>query len=95
MLRTYVAAPTPRPERGGTIGHARVIPEASTFTTAPVTFTWHFYERAKHCATARREEGRPCARIFAQIKAMICFISAYYGSNGKKQERTAWTCQIG
>jgi hypothetical protein len=52
MLRTVVAAPNPRPEGSGIIGHARAIPEASTLATAPVTFTWHFFERAEHCATA-------------------------------------------
>jgi hypothetical protein len=73
MIRTYVAAPKPRPERCGIIGHARATPEASTFTTAPVTFTWHFFERAEHCATAVSEEGPRCSRIFAQIKATIGF----------------------
>ena len=76
MFRTLVAAPTPRPERSGIIGHARAIPEASTFTTAPVTFTWYFFERSEHCVTVTREEGRPCfrIRIIAQIKATIHFI---------------------
>ena len=74
MLRTVVAAPDCRPETSGSIGHARAIPEASTFTTAPVTFTRHFYERAEHCATALREESRPCSRILAQIKAMNSFV---------------------
>jgi hypothetical protein len=83
MLRTVVAAPDCRPETSSIISHARAIPEASAFTTAPVTFTWHFYERAEHCLTACREESRPCSRILAQIKAMIGFISAYHGSNGK------------
>jgi hypothetical protein len=74
MLRTVVAAPTRRPESSGIIGHARATPEASTLTTVPVTFTWHFFERAEHCATAVGEEGPRCSRIFAQIKAMIGFI---------------------
>jgi hypothetical protein len=95
MVRTVVAAPDTRPERSGIIGHARAIPEASTFTTTPVAFTWHFYERAEHRATALWEESRPCSRILTQIKAKVWFISAYRGSNGKLQERTAWTCQIG
>ncbi len=60
MLRTMVAAADCRPETSGITGHARAIPEASTFTTAPVTFTRHFFERAEHRPTARREEGRPC-----------------------------------
>lgn len=83
MVRTVVAAPNTRPERSGIIRHARAIPEASTFTTAPVAFTWHFYERAEHRATALWEEGRPCSRILTQIKAKVWFISAYCGSNGK------------
>ena len=65
MLRTVVAAPHTRPERSAIIGHARAIPERCTFTTDPVTFTWHFYERADHRITVWREEGRPCSRIFA------------------------------
>jgi predicted metal-dependent hydrolase len=80
MLRTVVATPDCRPETSSIIGHARTSPEALTFTTVPVIFTWHFYERAEHCATAFREEGRPRPRIFAQIKAMI-FFSAYHGSS--------------
>jgi hypothetical protein len=83
MLRTVVTAPDTRPERCGIISHARAIPEASTFTTTPVTFTWHFYERAEHRATTLREEGRTCSRILAQIKANISFISVYHGSNRK------------
>lgn len=78
-----VAAPNPRPERCGIIGHARAIPKAATFTTAPITFTWHFYERAEHRATATREEGCPCSRILAQIKAMSCLISAYHSPYAK------------
>jgi hypothetical protein len=73
MLRTVVAATARRPETCGIIGHARATPEASTLTTVPVTFTWHFYELAEHCATAFREEGARCFRIFAQIKATIGF----------------------
>ena len=65
MLRTVVAAPYTRPERSAIIGHTRAIPEALAFTTAPITFTQHFYERAEHRATAAGEEGRPCSRIFA------------------------------
>jgi hypothetical protein len=83
VVRTVVAAPDTRPERSGIIGHARATPEASTFTTAPVTFTLHFFERAEHRAKALREEGRPCSRILAQIKAEIWLISAYHDSNGK------------
>ena len=74
MLRTVVAAPNRRPETSGTIGHARSIPEAVAFTTAPVTFTRHFFERTEHRPTACREESRPSSRIFAQIKATIRFI---------------------
>ena len=76
-----VAAPNCRPETSSIICHARSIPEASTFTAAPVTFAWHFYERAEHRLTACREESRPGSRILAQIKAMIGFILAYHGSN--------------
>jgi hypothetical protein len=81
MLRTVVAAPNCRPETSGSIGHARATPQASTLTTAPVTFTRNFYERAEHRPTACREESRPCSRILAQIKAKICFILVYHGSN--------------
>ena len=78
-----VAAPNTRPEWSGIICHARAIPEASTFTTAPITFTFHFHERAEHRATTLREEGRPCSRILAQIKAKVWFISAYHDSSEK------------
>jgi hypothetical protein len=74
MLRTVVAAPPRRPETSGIIGHARATPEASTLTTVPVTFTWHFFERAEHRATVALEEGARCSRIHAQIKATIGFI---------------------
>ena len=78
MVRTPVAAPDTRPERslrlGGIIGHARAIPEDITFTAVPVTFTFHFFERAEHSAAAWREEGRICSRILAQIKAAIGFV---------------------
>jgi hypothetical protein len=94
MLRTVVAATDIWPETSSIIGHARAIPDASTFTTAPVIFTWHFHERAEHCATALREEGRPRSRILAQIKAMICFFQ-HTKVLIERQERTAWTCQIG
>ena len=57
MLRTYVAAPTRRPETSIIIGHARATPKASTLTAVPVTFTWHFFERSEHCVTVLREEG--------------------------------------
>jgi hypothetical protein len=74
MLRTVVAAPARRPETSGIIGHARATPEASTIITVPVTFTWHFFECAEHCATVLGEEGARCSRIYAQIKATIFFI---------------------
>ena len=73
MLRTSVSAPHCRPERIGITGHARAIPEAFIFTTFPVTFTLHFFERAQHRATITREEGARCARIYTQIKATIWF----------------------
>ncbi len=95
MLRTLVSAPDCRPESSGIIGHARAIPEASTFTTAPVTFTWHFFERAEHRATARREESGRCSRIFAQIEAKIGFIFQHTMVLMGKARRTAWTRQIG
>ena len=76
MLRTLVAAPAAmiRPETSGLIGQARAIPETSTFTTAPVTFTTHFLGRAGHRVTVTWEEGARCSRIYAQIKATIGFI---------------------
>lgn len=89
MLRTYVAAPSCRPETSASIGHARATPKAFTVTTAPVTFTWHFFERAEHCATVLSEEGARCSRIFAQIKAMIGFIFSTPESNREGEGENA------
>jgi hypothetical protein len=71
MLRTVVTAPTLRPKSSSIIGHARATPKASALITVPVTFTWHFFERAEHCATAVSEECARCSRIYAQIKATV------------------------
>ena len=57
MPRTSVAAPGRRPEKIGITGHARAIPQGLTFTTFPVTLTWHFFERAEHSVPLRREES--------------------------------------
>ena len=97
MLRTLVTAPSTWPERSGIIAHARTIPQVVAFRTFPVTFTWHFLERAGQRMTVLREEGlgRLCSRISAQVKATIRFYFQRTTVLIKRQGRTAWTCQIG
>jgi hypothetical protein len=77
MIRTLVAARGSWPERAVLIGQARAIPKAWTFIRIiadPVTCTCHFFEGAGHRMAALIEEGVPCSRLLAEIKATIGFI---------------------